>query len=635
MNIRTVFFLPLSYYFGRCSITLLFSSAALLLSLSACSPQHSTPPSETMSATPLTAADNIQRLLQQLRNSDGRKREQLQLELIDLLLQEQQRDLASQILTGIDAALLTPVAYINYCELQTRLQLQRGQYNEALTTLDNERLASLNDQFSLEQQLGFTSLRAKVLALLGSHLASAQQRIYNDPLLNPEEQINNRKSIWRSLMYVSLDDLNHYQRTAFGKEYQGWLSLALIAKSSQGDLDEQVRQLDQWLLTWPEHPATQQLPEDLSLIRELAANQAKQIAIVLPLTGKLSAYGQAIRDGLMAAHYRAQQNNTQTPIIKIYDSATNTPFIQLYQQIVNEGAEVIIGPLNKGQLRLLFDEDISLPTLALNRIDDYGQAPAQLFQFGLSPEDEAQQIAELAFIDKHRQALLISPKGRWGEKVSNAFTHHWQDLGGTVLENTLFTGQRDYSQSIKNSLHLQHSESRARRIQKLAGEHIEFHPRRRQDIDMIFLLARPEQARSIKPLLNYHYASSLPIYATSRIYGGYDDIKKDRDINGITFTDIPWVLNPDSALKLSINKELHNSKFYQRMYALGIDSYQLYPRLKQLQKIPESRVYGETGALKLNANNQIQRTVLLAKIKRGRAKRIASADQSLNESPNK
>ncbi|WP_339668711.1 penicillin-binding protein activator [Dasania marina] len=605
-------------------------TTALLLSLAACTPQDGGSGAEQTPAAQNTP-QQIQELLQQLQKSAGNKRQNLQLTLVDLLLQEQQRDLASQILEELQAEQLSNSQYISYSKLLCQLYIQRGLYQQALITLDRERLVNLSDQFNVTQQLDFTHLRAKVLALLGSHLASAQQRIYIDPLLDSETQSLNRKSIWRSLMYVPTGELIRYESTAFGEEYKGWLSLALIVKTAQGDLDEQVRRLDEWQQHWPSHPANQPLPEDLALIRELAANQAKQIALLLPLTGALAPYGQAIRDGFMAAHYQALQHRNSAPIIKIYDSASGSNFAERYQQTVNEGAEVVIGPLDKSHVRQLFDEPISIPTLALNRIEDYGQAPEQLFQFGLAPEDEALQIAELAFLENRRNALIISPRGDWGEKVSTAFEQHWQQLGAKTLANSQFSGQKDLSSSIKNALYLQHSESRARRIQALAGQRVEFEPRRRQDIDMIFLLAHPEQARSIKPLLDYHYASDLPIYATSRIYSGYSDKKKDSDINGIKFTDIPWVLNPDSPLKQLVNRELDNSKLYQRMYALGVDSYQLYPRLKQLQHIPDSRVYGQTGTLKLNPSNQIERTVLLAQFVGGQAKVIAAADQSLHQ----
>ena len=288
---------------------------------------------------------------------------------------------------------------------------------------------------------------------------------------------------------------------------------------------------------------------------------------------------------------------------------------------------MIVGPLEKQRLSLLFDYgDLPVPTLSLNRIDNYGQAPEQLFQFGLVPQDEARQIAEIAFLENRRKAYIIAPKGDWGDKVSKAFSDHWETLGGTTVTRTTYEDSAGYSNNIRQALLLQASEDRAKRITRLTSEKVEFSsPRRRKDVDMVFLLARPQQARSIKPLLDYHYAGDLPIYGTSRLYTGYTDTRKDRDIEGIRFTDMPWVLNTPTALHRQINAEIEQSKQYQRMYALGIDSYQLHPRLRQLREIPDSRVFGFTGTLKLNNRQEIERRMLFAKINKSTAKVIPTA----------
>ena len=57
---------------------------------------------------------------------------------------------------------------------------------------------------------------------------------------------------------------------------------------------------------------------------------------------------------------------------------------------------------------------------------------ANLFQFGLSPEDEAKQIAQRAWFDGHNKAAMIYPEGNWGKRVAAAFKQHWEQLGGRV-----------------------------------------------------------------------------------------------------------------------------------------------------------------------------------------------------------
>lgn len=611
--------------------TLLFITLATLLV--SCGGQPQKPQVDV--APEESSASQIQQLLNDAKSSESPEREAKQLQAAELLLQSQQRELAGQIIQTIEPNKLPLPVYAQYVIVSARLAIMRGQNEQALPLIEDSWLLDNLDSLDIDTQIKLTLLRAEIFALLGSHIASAQQRIYISPLLTEEQRIANEYALWRSLMYTSTDDLTRYLATSFQGEYQGWLQLALIAKNNQGDLDEQVRQLERWQLHWQTHPANARLPGGLELIQELAANRPNKIALMLPLTGRLAPYGKAVRDGFVASYYQTRLKGAKVPEITVYDTEQSTDFTAQYYQAIAEGAQLVIGPLEKGRVRLLFDElMLPVPTLALNRIDDYGQAPDNIYQFGLAPQDEARQIANIAFLENHRRALIIAPRGEWGDKVSLAFTQRWQELGGETVVETAFSGQQDYSNAIKDALALQRSEDRAKTIQQLAREHIEFLPRRRQDVDMVFLLARPQQARSIKPLLAFHYAGDLPVYGTSRLYAGYDNPVKDRDVNGVRFTDMPWILNTPTPLREQIDEELKDSKSVLRMVALGIDSFQLYPRLRQLKEIPNSRVYGQTGALKLNGRNEIERQMLLARMTNSRAKLIPTVDQSLGDVQN-
>lgn len=54
------------------------------------------------------------------------------------------------------------------------------------------------------------------------------------------------------------------------------------------------------------------------------------------------------------------------------------------------------------------------------------------YQFGLTPEDEASQVARRAYSEGGR-ALIIAPNSAWGARLSGAYNKAWQDLGGSVL----------------------------------------------------------------------------------------------------------------------------------------------------------------------------------------------------------
>ena len=200
---------------------------------------------------------------------------------------------------------------------------------------------------------------------------------------------------------------------------------------------------------------------------------------------------------------------------------------------------------------------------------------------------------------------MLRPAGAWGNKMERALANRWRQLGGEVVSSVSYTGREDYSTSIKSGLGLEDSESRRRRVRDMLATNVEFTPRRRQDLDVVFMLSRngPE-ARSIKPLLAFHYAGQLPVYAPSNIYSGVPDAR-DKDLDGINLVELPWLLGSNPALTAELATADRNN--YTRLNALGVDAYRLHKRFRQLQAGPDVLIRGDTGLLSMNSRLQITR----------------------------
>ena len=78
------------------------------------------------------------------------------------------------------------------------------------------------------------------------------------------------------------------------------------------------------------------------MLSRIVEEQPQNIALVLPLNGKLGAIGHAIRDGFIAAHYQL----TPASSLKIYDS-TKGEIVDIITRAVSDGAELVIGPLDR------------------------------------------------------------------------------------------------------------------------------------------------------------------------------------------------------------------------------------------------------------------------------------------------
>lgn len=317
----------------------------------------------------------------------------------------------------------------------------------------------------------------------------------------------------------------------------------------------------------------------------------------------------------MAAYHLSQAGFQ--PSIRHYDSSADNS-VNLYRQAIAEGAELVIGPLSKDNIQTLaLETELRVPVLALNHIPNL--AKDNLFQFGLSPIDEAKQIAIQASSHGIKKILLLTPDSRRGSRTADYLTEYWQETGGTVLESQHYnTKGGDFSTSIKGLLNLDESQYRYSKLRRFLSRRIEYIGRRRKDVDAIFLSASAQKARSIYPQLQFYRATQVPVYASPQIYAGEPNPTADIDLNGINFCDIPWLF-PDSYPGELSQESMRDSwqnrpSKYLRLIALGIDSFNIIAELDNISSTPYA---GATGTLSLNMENRITRQLVCAKFING------------------
>jgi uncharacterized protein len=160
----------------------------------------------------------------------------------------------------------------------------------------------------------------------------------------------------------------------------------------------------------------------------------KRIALLLPLHGTLANAGNAIRDGFMTAYYQEVKMQPLKPVIQVYDSSETNNIHSLYREAIADGADIVVGPLAKNNVIALFQHTtMRVPTIALNYLDNNYSSRENFYQFGLSPEDEARQVAEKAKSAGYHHAFIIAPDTPSGRRATTAFKQQWQENGGQVI----------------------------------------------------------------------------------------------------------------------------------------------------------------------------------------------------------
>jgi len=490
------------------------------------------------------------------------------------------------------------------------------------------------------QHAQYYQLRAQAFSRAGNLIEAVREYIKRGYYLNiplepfaegPSEIEENQLLIWQSLMMLSDAMLQQLRIDPPPDPLSGWLELAHLAKRSQLNntrLEDSAAtpSLTTWRERYPNLQVSENILASVEALRSEDVVHPKKIALLLPMSGNFAKVADIIRDGFLAAHL-SNNSAEPRPTIQLYDTSSSTETVSnLYRKAVANGAEFIVGPLGKAEVdTLLQKNEIIVPTLTLNYSNDLTLMANNLFQFGLSPEDEARQLAERAWLDGYNQALTIVPEGEWAARILQAFNERWEALSGTIAEQqTYASSKNDFSGPLRNLLNIDESEQRRRTLSQLLGTELKFEPRRRQDAGFIFMVAFPRQARLIKPQLKFHYAGDLPVYATSHLYSGTADKEANRDLDEITFCDIPWVLkNTHEASDLSTRIQQlwpDENRQYTRFYAMGIDAYNLIPQIKHMATFRYQRHHGETGALSLNASNHIVRQLPWARFKGGLAR---------------
>jgi len=541
-----------------------------------------------------------------------------------------QSDASAELLAELNINNLTTLQLLQRQILVAELAVEKHDFDRAQIALNFD----IPEQTDTATRQKIHKLRITTANALNQPIDAALSHIALDTLLDDQQsQLFNQQRLWQLLQSTTLETLEVAQANAFNNDILGWLQLAIIAKRPA---QQASRSINEWLQFFPSHPADQLIVDSVLARQNYEAYQPSSIALLLPLQGPLSNAAKAIRDGFLAAYY--QSDHHATPSIRVYDVTNADGQVRddvytVYQNAVSNGAEFIIGPLSKNAIdSLAFRSDLSTPLLALNYLSDGGQPHDLVFQFGLSPEDEARQVAERAWQDDHAQAITLTPEGDWGERMQTAFADHWQSLGGIIVENRQYNANNsDFSRDLRSMLQLNLSQTRKRSLQQQLGLELHFEPRRRHDADFIFLAAFPRQGRLLKPQLKFHRASNLPVYASSHIFNGVIDTEADRDINGVMFCDTLWAIDPNSStIRQQITKLWpQNSQHLLRLYALGADAFKLIPHINELQQSEYYSYQGQTGILSMDDQRRLRRQLSWAKISNGAPVRLAEPDVTI------
>lgn len=494
--------------------------------------------------------------------------------------------------------------------LLSRIDLNEGNAREALG-----RLNGLKDhKLGTRDEKNYHILRASALNQLGDMIGSAGERVALGKLLTrPDDIQRNNEVIAETLDRVPDRQLVDSQPPA-PDELGGWMSLIHIRK--QTPKAELAAAAAQWRSRYPGHPASGDYLQkvmadaDSQSTSTSSAHQAAGatqkplpigpfVGVMLPLSGPYATASEAIRTGMIAA--QEADRGAGKPSLYFADTSPGNLYAT-YRRLADGGAKAVVGPLVKEDIKALVKGgELPTPVLALNQINDL-QNP-KLYQFGLTPEQEVDQVAGSAWFDGKQEALVMAPDSAFGKRLSRYFEQYWASLGGRIIESRKYAEQTaDFSRLTEN-------------LPKTSGN------------AFVFLVADPKNARAILPKIAP--SLSLPVYATSHAYDGKSGETNNAALDGLIFCDMPWLLNADEGGQLSahaMEARIGSAKpDTVKLTAMGLDAYRLVAELARMKADPYYRFAGATGTLAVQSDNRVQRQLECAQFKGASPQRRGNA----------
>lgn len=496
---------------------------------------------------------------------------------------------AFSLVQSIQYHALTDEEQLRGAFLQAQLESQFGSYTQAL-----ERYQSLSGKDPEILGITSTEINQRIYRLAVLHQDHANIVRYGVKLLldtnQNETQANRLMTIGQALSYLDSEQLAEINRL-LGKPEQTLLrSVANANVLRRRDLGAGL--CDAWnSVSILGNPLETLCTAD----RDAPANN--KLLVALPLSGRLQVAGEAILDGIIFSHL-SKQSTTELHIVDTHANDDQA----IFQQLQAGQYTGMIGPLEKNRVQtwqsLSALTDARIVSLNTPEQSDNKINTQHFYQFALSPEAEATYLANTVFASGARRVLIIRPQTDWGARTLLALRNQWDALGGTEIATATYRGQEDYESSLRVALGVADSAARRRTLGRLSGLSMHLQARRREDIDAVIMLAStPEEARSIVPLLAFHFAEDLPVYTVSAA----NDLP-----HNIDHKDLDKVVTVDIASLLPIPNETPASAALARLTALGIDAYDL-SQLPDPQAPLRSLYRGETGLLWIDEQGFVQR----------------------------
>lgn len=176
--------------------------------------------------------------------------------------------------------------------------------------------------------------------------------------------------------------------------------------------------------------------KDKSSERKSTADQRGiDVAIVLPLSGPEAAlgkeYAQMVKLGL--------SDGAKTKIrVTTYDSANSETLGKSVDKILEDGIDIIIGPVYSEETKAVAEKVKGKGTIVISLSNNPVLADKQTYVFGHAPMRQLEQITNYLLEKKHQNYITLLPAGRYSNTISKILKDMITSKGATLAKQEFY-----------------------------------------------------------------------------------------------------------------------------------------------------------------------------------------------------
>tara|TARA_Y100000739_G_scaffold224645_1_gene229396 strand:+ start:420 stop:1574 length:1155 start_codon:yes stop_codon:yes gene_type:complete len=310
--------------------------------------------------------------------------------------------------------------------------------------------------------------------------------------------------------------------------------------------------------------------------------------------------------GLLTNYYSFSQKYKYFPNIKFINLSTVSSCSMVLNRDAYNFLFFLKDSINNKPYDLCLNKFLSTNTLIISDFDKQS-VPNDYKSFIVNRKDDKYELIKI--MNSYSIDAMIIDNEFTGDKYEIGKV--WKkEFNKEIVEYKTFY-KTESSQSIfSNLLLLNQSLKRKRKLSRIISKDLDHKSRAREDIDALFLSVNTQEARSLKPALDYNYFEGMDVFLANDWVGDIKFLKIDKDLEGIISIEIPFML------PTQLPKDLESYKNRSRNFAIGYDAFEIVMLMKGTRNLNRTKYKGLTGKITFK-NKEIERKSTIFNIKNG------------------